>query len=41
LYDHDTDPYEYVNLARGAEKAGQLSTMKKLLSEGWKGAIRN
>jgi iduronate 2-sulfatase len=35
LYDHNTDPHEYTNLAGKAEYTDVLNQMKNILSEGW------
>lgn len=39
LYDHDTDPQEYVNLAKNPEHAATVAEMKRLLKEGWRAAL--
>jgi len=38
LYDHRTDPHEYVNLARNSRHATPLATMRRTLDAGWKAA---
>ncbi len=38
LYDHQTDPREYTNLAREARHAETLGRMRKVLEAGWKAA---
>jgi uncharacterized sulfatase len=39
LYDHDSDPKEYANLAKDSKHAATVAEMKKLLEGGWKGAV--
>jgi uncharacterized sulfatase len=39
LYDHDTDPKEYANLAKDPKHAATVAEMKKLLNGGWKDAV--
>ncbi|HEY1247448.1 MAG TPA: MopE-related protein, partial [Nitrososphaera sp.] len=35
LYDHDTDPHEYINLAKNFQYASVLNDMRTILTEGW------
>jgi uncharacterized sulfatase len=39
LYDHQTDPHELTNVARDPRYAAVLAEMKKILSQGWRGAL--
>jgi uncharacterized sulfatase len=39
LYDHQTDPDEYHNLANDPAHAKAVEEMKRLLREGWRGAV--
>lgn len=39
LYDHLTDPHELTNVAQDPRYAAVLAEMKKILSEGWRGAL--
>lgn len=39
LYDHDTDPHEFVNLAQSSEHLETRSKMKRILAAGWKSAL--
>jgi iduronate 2-sulfatase len=39
LYDHASDPYEYVNLVPDAKHRATVETMKKLMQGGWKAAV--
>ncbi|MFM7929334.1 MAG: hypothetical protein ACKO9Q_16635, partial [Pirellula sp.] len=39
LYDHQSDPLEYKNLAGDPGYSEQLSTMKQRLRDGWKAAL--
>lgn len=39
LYDHQDDPREYVNLIGSPRHAEVLAEMRRLLKEGWKGAL--
>ncbi|MEX0704173.1 MAG: sulfatase [Planctomycetales bacterium] len=39
LYDHETDPHEYVNLVKGREHAEVLAAMRRLLKGGWQAAL--
>jgi len=39
LYNHDSDPYEYHNLANEGGLAGQREDLKSLLDNGWKAAL--
>jgi len=39
LYDHESDPLEYKNLAGDSEHREQLATMKQRLRDGWKAAL--
>jgi iduronate 2-sulfatase len=39
LYDHDTDPYEFANLAQLPEHAATRAELKRVLAEGWKSAV--
>jgi iduronate 2-sulfatase len=38
LYDHQTDPKEYVNLANNPKHAETVQAMAKILKDGWKEA---
>jgi len=38
LYDHRSDPYEYVNLARASKADRTLAELRTLLREGWPAA---
>jgi iduronate 2-sulfatase len=39
LYDHESDPLEYNNLAGDSRSSEQLTTMKQRLRDGWKAAL--
>jgi uncharacterized sulfatase len=39
LYDHDADPREHRNLAADSKHEGVVAEMKKLLKDGWHGAV--
>ena len=39
LYDHGSDPHEYVNLARDPEHAEQVAELHRLLEQGWRAAL--
>ncbi len=39
LYDHQTDPHELTNVARDPRYSATVAEMKKILSEGWRGAL--
>lgn len=39
LYDHETDPREYKNLASDPAHAATVAEMKCLLKDGWRGAL--
>lgn len=39
LYDIKNDPYEYTNLANDAAHEDDLNKMRRLLANGWKGAL--
>lgn len=39
LYDHQTDPHEYANLAGDSRFASELATQRKVLTQGWKAAL--
>ena len=39
LFDHDTDPHEYRDLAHDPAHAGVVAQMRRLLKEGWPGAL--
>lgn len=39
LYDHQTDPHEFRNLVNDPQHAKTLAEMKRLLREGWRGAL--
>jgi len=39
LYDHDADPFEYLNLARDASQTQEREALRTLLHEGWKAAL--
>lgn len=39
LYDHQTDPHEYVNLADSPAHAEIRAELRRLLKTGWKGAL--
>jgi uncharacterized sulfatase len=39
LYDHRADPREWTNLAADSKHAATVAEMKRLLKEGWRGAV--
>jgi len=39
LYDHNTDPHEYTNLANNPKYATILNQMQTILKEGWKSSV--
>jgi arylsulfatase A-like enzyme len=39
LYDHQSDPYEYRNLAGDSAQREQLAAMKQQLRAGWQAAL--
>ncbi|OWK40182.1 sulfatase [Fimbriiglobus ruber] len=39
LYDHDSDPKEFFNLADDPKHAGTVKELKKRLTDGWKAAV--
>ncbi len=39
LYDHDTDPGEYVNLASDVKYAAEAARLQKILHDGWRAAL--
>ncbi|MBL9214389.1 MAG: sulfatase [Opitutaceae bacterium] len=39
LYDHDSDPYEYANLARQPARQQQVEHMRSVLHAGWQAAL--
>lgn len=39
LYDHQNDPYEYVNLAQSSAHAKTVAELQRLLRAGWKAAL--
>jgi hypothetical protein len=39
LYDHQTDPHEYVNLADQPKYARTVAELRRLLQEGWQAAV--
>jgi uncharacterized sulfatase len=38
LYDHDSDPHEYINLVRDSKHAAIVADMRRLLHDGWRKA---
>ncbi len=39
LYDHETDPHEWTNLAKDPRHAETLTRMRKVLTDGWRSAL--
>jgi arylsulfatase A-like enzyme len=39
LYDHASDPHEFVNLAKDSRHAKQVADLRRRLRDGWKGAL--
>jgi iduronate 2-sulfatase len=41
LYDHNTDPHEFANLANVPKHAATRAELNRTLTEGWKAALPN
>lgn len=39
LYDHDTDPHEFANLAHAPNNAATIAELKRMVADGWKAAL--